>query len=122
MKVLTKRPPRYSTNKLHLDLNILQIKDIYESSLLHFTHNCIYGKPIENFKNFFTFRQNIHDHNTRQKRHLTTHTINTEMGRTTTHFMGATLWNALPETITEVNTIKAFKRQLFKFLISKYSD
>ena len=37
LKLLTKKDRRYSTNKLHIDLNILKVKHIYEMSVLSFT-------------------------------------------------------------------------------------
>ena len=50
LKLLTKKDRRYSTNKLHIDLNILKVKHIYEMSVLTFVHGCVRGIPIDSFK------------------------------------------------------------------------
>ena len=121
MKLITCKPPRYSTNQLHTDLKILQVRDIYEMSLLQFTFNCVNGNSIVNFSEFFQFQENVHGHNTRHKRQITRHRIKTEKGRTTTHYAGATLWNTLPTEITQSKTIKSFKRKLFAKYLSEYS-
>ena len=122
MKLLTKKEPRYCTNTLHSGLNILKVKDIYETSVLKFTFNCVNGNPIPKFSEFFRQQDNLHGHNTRQRRNLTRKRINTEIGRATTHFTGATLWNNLPSQLTDIKTVHSFKRNLFKHYVSKYSD
>ena len=42
------------------------------------------------------------------------------MGKGTTHYTGATLWNKLPSEITEIDQANMFKRELLAFYQSKY--
>ena len=121
MKLLTKKPPRFSTDRLHSELNILRVKDIYETSVLHFTYNCVNGNTIENFRNFHHFQQDVHTHNTRQKKHLTRKRIHTDIGKSTIHYTGASLWNSMTLDISNIKTLKSFKRNLFKHYLNKYS-
>ena len=65
LKVLTKSNYRHSTDKLHKDLDILKVKDLYKSSLHHFVYNCVKGSPINPFKNYFAHRSDQHDYNLR---------------------------------------------------------
>ena len=81
----------YGTVKFHNELDILQIQDTFETSVLTFVLKCVKCIPIEPFKNYFTFRLKHHDNNLRKM----TNKILQTMGKNTTHFKGASLWNDL---------------------------
>ena len=49
LKLLTKRDYRYSTNKLHQENRILQVKHIHELYTLAFVFRCLKDTPIELF-------------------------------------------------------------------------
>ena len=121
MKLLTRRDFLYSTDRLHAERNILKVKDIYETSLLHFTYNCINNNSIPNFKHFYKYQDNLYDHYTRHRKHITRNKIHTEIGRSSTHYASATLWNTLPPELTSIKTYHSFKRTLFKRYINRYS-
>ena len=110
MKLLTKKEYRYDTNQLHSELNILKIKDIYKTGILSFVHNCVHGEPIEAFRNYFTSRDHIHTHNTRNSHHLITNRIKTEVGRSSTHYMGAILWNNLGMDLVQITDKHKFRK------------
>ena len=120
LKVLTKSNYRHSTDKLHKDLDILKLKDIYKSSLLHFVYNCVKGSPIDPFKNYFTHRSDQHDYNLRNNDDLTRRNVSLNMGQSTTHYTGATLWNDLPDNLTDIKTIGSFKRGLKNHFLQNY--
>ena len=61
LKSLTEKDRRYSTDKLHIDPNILKAKHIYEMSVLTFVHGCVKGTPIDSFKNCYDFRGDTHN-------------------------------------------------------------
>ena len=53
MKLLTNKDRMYGTVKLHNELDILQIQDIFETSVLNFVFKCVKDVPIEPFKKLF---------------------------------------------------------------------
>ena len=122
MKLLLKTDRRYSTNYLHRDLNILKIQDIYEVCLLRFVHSCVRGEPIETYQNFFTSHVTVHTYNTRHKDRLKIHQIRTELGKSTTHYSGASLWNNLPKNITDIRYKDHFKRSVSALYKAGYND
>ena len=105
LKVLTKSNYRHSTDKLHKDLEILKVKDLYKSSLHHFVYNCVKGSPINPFKNYFAHRSDQHDYNLRNNDDLNRRNVSLNIGQSTTQFTGATLWNDLPDNLTDIKTI-----------------
>ena len=121
MKLLTKKEPRYSTNQLHLDLNILKVDDIHKLSTLNFVYKCINGDMIPNFLTYFTFREHIHTHTTRNNHQIHTSQIHTEIGRQTTHYTGATLWNSLNRNVQLSNNINKFKRNIIMTMKNSYT-
>ena len=84
--------------------------------LLKFVHSCVLGQPIDAFKNYFKIVE--HDHNTRSQSHgqLERPNIWTELGRSTAHFSGATLWNSIPSELKLIQTEENFKKAIQIYL------
>ena len=120
MKLLTRKDRLYSTNALHTDLNILKVKDIHETAVLQFVYSCIKETPIEPFVEYFKLRGDEHNYDLRNNDNISTRTIHINMGKGTTHYTGATLWNKLPSEITEIDQANMFKKELLAFYQSKY--
>ena len=118
LKVLSKKPFRYDTNLLHKENNIFKIDDSRDISILHFVHSCVYNESIQQFNGYY--EPNVHNYNTRQRGNLMRRPIRTEIGRSTIHFSGATLWNDLPNHLQNITNFPAFKRELNDFFRSKY--
>ena len=122
MKLLTNKDRMYGTVKLHNELDILQIQDIFETSVLNFVFKCVKDVPIEPFKNYFTFRHEHHDYNLRNNENITTNKILQNMDKNTTHFKGASLWNDLSDGIRSITDEKEFKRVLSKMYKGRYIE
>ena len=122
MKLLTNKDRMYGTVKLHNELDILQIQDIFETSVLNFVFKCVKDVTIEPFKNYFTFRHEHHHYNLRNNEHITTNKILQNMGKNTTHFKGASLWNDLSDDVRSITGEKEFKRVLSKMYKSRYIE
>ena len=60
----------YSTNKLHNDLELLKINDIYELEVLSFLYNCVNRNVPDALRNYFTMLSDTHNVNTRNKNHI----------------------------------------------------
>ena len=121
LKLLTKKDRRYSTNKLHTDLNILKIKHIYEMSVLTFVHRCVRGIPIDSFKNYYEFRGDTHNYSLRNNEDLSSNQVRSNMGANTTHSVGAKLWNNTPKFITDISEQTEFKEELIKLYGNMYN-
>ena len=65
LRVLTKKGHMYSTNKVHNDLDLLKINDIYESEVLSFVYNCVNKNVPKALGSYFTMMGNTHNFNTR---------------------------------------------------------
>ena len=78
--------------------------------ILKFVYKCVKGQTIEVFENYFTSQQQIH--NTRQTGHLRRDAIHTEIGRATTHYTGASLWNKLPNDFEISPNFNCFKTDI----------
>ena len=122
MKLLTNKDRMYGTVKLHNELDILQIQDIFETSVLNFVLKCVKDVPIEPFKNYFTFRHEHHDYNLRNNENITTNKILQNMGKNTSHFKGASLWNDLSDDVRSITDEKEFKRVLSKMYKGRYIE
>ena len=103
-------------------MKLLKVKDIYETSLLQFVFKCINGKIIDPFKEYYHLRNEVHMHNTRSKSKINTAKYRTNLGKSTTHNTGATLWNNLDESITDIKSPGNFKRTIITKYINTYSS
>ena len=120
MKLLTRKDRLYNANALHTDLNILKVKDIHETAILQFVYCCIKETPIDPFVEYFKLRGDEHYHDLRNNDNISTRTIHVKMGKGTTHYTGATLWNKLPNEMTEIDQANMFKEEHLAFYQSKY--
>ena len=108
------------TLPLFHQLNSLKINDINQLQTALFMHDYYYHNLPPNFANYFTTNRQIHAHHTRQahKFHLPLPTTTAEKHQIL--YYGAKLWNALPNTLTNIPNKQSFKRQLKKRFISTY--
>merc|ERR1712208_120089 len=120
LKVLLNKDYRYGTNQLHEELNILNVNDIYKHSTLNFVYKCLNNETLPQFTQYFNYRENIHTHSTRNRQHLTTPQIRTEVGRSLTYYAGAVMWNSIDPLLKSSKSINIFKRETFKLFVSSY--
>ena len=120
LKLITKRDYRCSTNKLHHENRILQVKHIHELYTLAFVFRCLKDTPIEPFKDFFMRRGEEHEYDLRNNENLSNSQIFLNTGKITTHTDGAVLWNKYPANITDLNDIGSFKKVSLNIIL-KYS-
>ena len=122
MKLLTNKDSMYGTVKLHKELDILQIQDIFETSVLNFVFKWVKDIPIEPIKYYFTLRYEHHDYDLRNNENITTNKILQNMGKNMTHFEGASLWNDLSDDVRSITDEKEFKRILSKMYKGRYIE
>ena len=113
LKVLTGKPYRYGTNKLHNDLKLIKVEDLYKQEILTFVHNFQNYKLPLVFNNYFTRFSNIHNINTRYRNtNFIIPRVASRLGSTSISFEGAILWNNLENKLKEIETVKSFRKSL----------
>ena len=109
LKVLSKKPYRYSTDKLHNDYNILKVHDIFKQEIASFVHNFRNGKLPEVFTQYFRTFADIHNINTRNNnlRYITPLEC-----ANTLKVKGPQIWNSLHNNIKETDKLKSFRGKI----------
>ena len=97
LKLLLRLDPYTSTNLLHSELNILKVKDLYNTSLLLFVHVNLQGDCPAAVKNYFVRRNSTY--NTRQTGHLEYRRARLDLGTSRVQYHAAELWNLLNDVI-----------------------
>ena len=123
LRVLTKKEPRYSTNRIHKDLDVLKVRDLYELEVLSFTYNCINNKVPDAMKNYFTMVSDTHNVNTRNRIHtIRDPCLKSKIGQLSVKQRGPKLWNGLDKSLKCSPSLGAFRLQIKKKVILSYSD
>ena len=103
----------YSTNKIHNELELLKINDIYESEFLTFVYNCVNRNVPDALGNYFTMMSDTHNINTRNKNHiLRDPCLKSKVGRLSVKQRGVQLWNKLDKSLKKSDDSKAFRKQI----------
>ena len=113
LKVLTDKPYRYRTNKLHNELKLLKVDDLYKQEILTFVHNFQNNKLPSVFEHYFTSFSDIHDIGTRYRdTNFILPRVSSNLGSTSISFEGAVLWNDLDNVNKEIKSVKSFRKSL----------
>ena len=108
---------RHSTDRLHADLKILKVKDIYQVNVIAFVNNCLLKKGSTLFHKYYAYQ--THGYLVRQ-RNLTVPRPRIDIGEFSTKITGALMWNSLPITIKEKSRLKSFKKIVTKHFVQRY--
>lgn len=122
LKILFNKDRQYSTTQLHQELGLLLVHDLHKFLLLKFIYTTIKGTSIDNFKNYFVSRRMTHNHGTRTAGNIEVDRVRNNYGRQRVHFLCATLWNELDESIKNASSLHVFKRALKELLILQYDN
>ena len=85
------------------------MKDIYKHHTAKFVHMQQNNKTPNILKSFFIANQTVHLHNTRQNHNLHINQLNTNNGKRSMKYHGATIWNALAGSIRKIESNKTYK-------------
>jgi len=108
------------TKQLHKDYKILMVSDKYKLSLGKFTYKQLNNLLPEAFENYFSIIKDNHEHMTRRLNDIKSCKCKTELGKKSTKYQGATLWNETPTIIRNLGKLKSFSIETKKFLINQY--
>ena len=114
---------RFSTNKLHHDLSILKFEDIIKQETLSFVYAYIHNKLPSVFNNYFLHRQDISEMILeKRKRRFILPRVNTKVGENTIKYAGSKLLNENASELKLENTIKTFRKNVKKTLLTYPAD
>ena len=111
-------------------LEILKIKYIFTLQITKFIYKCLNLDTRENFHDWFKINCDSHTYNTRfnfiDNNIVKPNNIFTRNARTSFYWLrlikveGRKLWNALPKSIHNNNSLKSFVKCLKNYLVLKY--
>ena len=86
-------------------LQILKLDDLYQFELAKFMHQYTHNKLPIRFCNYFTYSSNSYCYSTRNfsKDHLLLPRFSTTRTHKSIKYVGAKLWNSLPETLRHLS-------------------
>ena len=119
IKILYSKDYYTPTKKLHKDLNILLVQDIYKLSVLKIVHRQQNNLLPNIFDNFYTENTNIHNHNTRQSSSLHVPKPTNKHGLTCITYQGTLLWNSVPKQ-TRSLSMRTFSKQIKQSFLRTY--
>ena len=123
LRILQFKHIRTPSRNLYRQFNTLKLKDLH-----YFNICCIVQKFIhlpnllpEAINDIFCRNDQIHDHDTRNKKDLHPVKIKTKMyGEKTISFQGTTFWNNLPKYLKETTSVHLFKARVKKHILDNY--
>ena len=118
LKVLQAKNYRYSTNKLHNELEIIKVEDIAKLDAVTFIHNYFNNKLPPIFNNYFTLVRDIHNINTRSSdQDIYFDTYKTKIGISSMKSIGAKTWNELNNNNKLIKNVKTFRKAIVKSIL-----
>ena len=130
--------PLPSSEPLYKKLEILKFHDIFKLSIANFVFSTLtYDSPAI-FNDWFTYKNEIHDHSTRASTDVTraeyfdvgqveqTFALHTKgsqnnYGAKMIQVSGPLIWNDIPDDIQKAGTIFTFKKQMKQHIFDQYA-
>ncbi len=124
LKIIHFKDRKYSTNRLHKDLNITKIDDFYRLKILKFMHNVHFESNAlpEVFQSYFLTNESSHKYDTRQKHCYKVIKSKKKWGDLTLKNVGARLWNRLTPSLKTIPKHKTFCNKIKETMISGYQS
>ena len=123
LKVLYYKNYRYSTNKLHNELEILKFNDLIKQETLSFVYQYVHGKLPSVFGNYFSHRHEltemIEEYRTRR---FILPRYNNDIGKSTIQYVGSKMFNEQAQQVKLNISIKTFRKHVKKLYMTQYED
>ena len=119
LKLLLNLNRRTNTKDLHVNLNILKVKDIQIVNILCFVNNCLLGKSPEYCSKYFLERTSLYNI---RNLGMDISRSKTLQGSLSIQIIGAKLWNALSDELKKICHQQNFKKHVVRFYINKYTE
>ena len=124
LKILFDKEFLTPTKKLHYDLKILMVEDIYKMSLAKFVYKQQNKRLPSIFENHYTRINETHEHETRRHNELKIENApnKSKHNELLSKVTGAKIYNALPEEIRDARKFEDFKNYCKVFYINNYDQ
>ena len=125
IRIISFSEPKSHSEPLFKSLNLLKLNDVIESHILSFVYQWSHGLLPPCFSKYFNFTSSVHSYATRQScnRNLYVASVNnTQYGLRSLKFTGPRLWNSLPTSITNSNSLRIFRKTLKDSMLNCYSN
>ena len=105
------------------ELGLLKIHYIYKLQIANFVYACMSNLTPVQFKDWFTFISDMHNHSTRSRDHnlFVPYARTTHNGINSIKFQGPKIWNDIPINIRDSHSKKNFNKSLKENYLSEYS-
>ena len=118
MRAITFSLYKTSSKPLFLSLSVLDVYDLHELSVSTLMYDLRNGGVAHSLQDYCQVIQHVYE--TRGKGNiLRLPKCKTTQGTFAISFMGAKVWNALPETVKEKRTRKSFRMTLTRYLLNR---
>ena len=116
IRIITFSHPQSHSLPLFNSLDIMPFPKINVYLTGIFMHKHKTNKLPIIFHNFFTINAEIHAHNTRQKHKYHINTVKCNRSKFSIKYHGPSVWNNIPEFLTDIPNSNLFKRKYKDFL------
>ena len=123
IRIISFSEPKSHSEPLFKSLNLLKLNDVIESQIVSFVYQWSHGLLPPCFSKYFNFTSSVHSYATRQScnRNLYVASVNTtQYGLRSLKFTGPRLWNSLPTSITNSNSLRIFRKTLKDSMLNCY--
>ena len=124
IRILSSPEPKSHSEPLFKSLNLLRLNDVIELQILSFVYQWSHRLLPPCFSKYFKFTSSVHSYSTRQScnRNLFVASVNTtQYGLRSLKFTGPRLWNSLPTSITNSNSLRIFRKTLKNSMLNWYT-
>ena len=125
IRIVSFSEPKSHSEPLFKSLNLLKLNDVIKSQILSFVYQWSRRLLPPCFSKYFNFTSSVHSYSTRQSHNRNLHvaSVNTsQYGLCSLKFTGPRLWNSLPTSITNSNSLKIFRKTLMNSILNCYSN
>jgi hypothetical protein len=118
LRILQHKEARTSLIDLYYSYETLPIDQLHLYQIMSLVHRFVYNreKLPKVYAQYFTINSSVHSHNTRSNNMLHLMPIRSSFGHRMIKFKASMMWNKLPQSLTDIRTCQAFKKNLKAYL------
>ena len=109
LKILTCKPVRYSTNRLHNEIGLLTVENVHTFFINIFVYKQQNRMLPVIFNDYFQYNSEMRARTTRQDKLLYVNRCRTTFGTKSVKHLGAQLWNQTANEIRKAPSLPTFK-------------
>ena len=119
IKMITNSKRRESSKPLFKTLNVLPIRELYESKLSIFVHKFLKNELPSVFSNFFSSNSAFHNYSTRNATNFRLPIVKTEVRKHSIRCMAINVYNEMRTHVNFEDSLYCFKRSVKEHLLKR---